>query len=234
MSSKIDLLLEEIIDTDDFQDFVKYARDKYKIPKGGFKKRARTPSSLKVWKYSKNPSMRQSLEKEVRELCKKHCLHRLYGSEVITAYLLYGIAKIPYTKNLGDMCFVSDVVEERKHPFAKITRKEDEYFYPISVRISPQASQRDIIKYIKAVYDPEIKQLQEKYKDPKSSLGKYREKDPHIRERAQFIYYLSQKEHLSPIEIVSRVQQEYGELLDHGHISKIISLERGRASRKEV
>jgi hypothetical protein len=96
--------------------------------------------------------------------------------------------------------------------------------YPVVVRIHPDASQRDIIEFIKKHW-VEIKHYQDQYinrrKDASFKNSKTTE-NKKIKERNDFIY---KNRHLPRKEISTLVAKTFNEYLDYGHIGKIISLE---------
>lgn len=127
----------------------------------------------------------------------------------------------------GTICEVHDVIELTEDPLSDRNNELDNNAFPISLRISPYATQRDLIDYIKSMYATTIKPLQTRYMDKGVSIGKFRTKKEHIKKRNEFI--ISNK-HLPPRQIVSLVADQFGECLDYAHVSKIINLHK----RKEV
>ena len=100
--------------------------------------------------------------------------------------------------------------------------------FPVRVDISPYASKRDILDFIRKNYD-RIKEIQDKHKIKVIKIGKIRSRKPHIQKRNDFIY---KHRHLPRREIMRLVSKKFNEVLDYGHIGKIISLEKKR--RKEM
>lgn len=100
--------------------------------------------------------------------------------------------------------------------------------FPVAIGISPNASQREIIDFIKKMF-PDIKRIQDKYKTKGSRLGKVRTKNPRKQEIGDFIY---ENQNLPYREIVSLVckkfPEEDTESIDEGSVGKIISLENKR------
>ena len=101
-------------------------------------------------------------------------------------------------------------------------------FYPSIIKINPSVSQRDLISFIKSNWDI-IKENQKKSENFTQKIKSLRNKDIKKKERNNFIY---QNRHLPIKKIFKMVSDEFGEILDDGHIGKIISLEKKR--RKEV
>jgi hypothetical protein len=103
--------------------------------------------------------------------------------------------------------------------------------YPVVVRIHPDASQRDVIEYIKKHWKL-IKYYQDSYsnKDQRVSFKHSKTKEnKELKKRNDFIY---KHRHLSRKEIMSMVNKDFGADLDQGSIGKIISLERKKREKK--
>lgn len=100
---------------------------------------------------------------------------------------------------------------------------------PVALFIGPYASQREIIDYVKKLYKLTIKPIQNSYKNPKIKLGKIRKKDEKITIRNEFIY---QNKDLPRKDIMKLVTDTFGEVLDYGHIGKIISIEKLKRENK--
>jgi hypothetical protein len=172
---------------------------------------------------------RRYIKKELKDLCKKYTLSYFDWSDTMRYYLFFGkIKKMDENHNAFNMCLISNLAEEEKDPFGKDVRESDNIAYPIAIRISPYASKRDILDFINKIY-PDIKDYQEESINSKSSIWYRRIGNPKKRERNKFIY----KNKDLPLKKIARlVSDEFEEILDDGHIGKIISFETKR--RKEV
>lgn len=102
--------------------------------------------------------------------------------------------------------------------------------FPVMLAISPFASQRDIVEYVKKFHADHILPIQ------KRSLAKYentpmrnRSKDSSTRDRNDFIY---ENRELPRKEIATSVAKKFKEYLDVGHIGKIISEEKKKRENK--
>jgi hypothetical protein len=129
-----------------------------------------------------------------------------------------------FTKNgasWGTICELQDVEEMKEDPLMDHNIKLDDNAFPLALRISPYATQRDLIDYIKVLYKDTIKPMQDKYLDKEVKIGKFRSKKEHIKKRNAFII---ENQHLPAKKIASLVAKEFDEFLDYGHISKIIYL----------
>lgn len=108
--------------------------------------------------------------------------------------------------------------------------KDKLWKYPVVVRIHPDASQRDVIEYIKKHW-AEIKYYQDEYADRNKEVSFKNSKtkvNMKTKERNDFIY---KNRDLSSKEIASLLAKQ-GIFLDVGHILKIISLEKRRRENK--
>ena len=167
----------------------------------------------------------RKVQNEVWELCKRHAIHPFDFSSVIEWYLYYD--QFVEINNDFDSCNLFktvDVLQEKEEPFGKDIQEADDVAFPISIRISPYASQRDLIDYIKKTYPHGIGFLQDQYKNKSISIGKNRSRKKTIRERNDFIY----KNRNKSLKAIRQLLASMNIFLDDGHISKIISLEKGR------
>lgn len=215
----------EVVDSQSFQEFIKRTKLKYKIPENGF-----TDSTKmylfppKGWVFENNEGKQTELENEIEEICKKCSLHFLDDSTIKT-YLFYGVIDFPVPE-MSNMCFAVDLSEK---PISKKIKKSDDSNFPIVIRISPYASERDILDYVKTTYKDVIYRLQKKHKIEEVEVGKFRKKNSEIAKRNTFIY---ENRHLPMMEIMRLVNKEFKINIDYGLVGKIISNERKR--RKEV
>ena len=172
----------------------------------------------------------KELGREVHKLCEDYGLHFLQWSDAVRLVLFYNQPLEAF--HGADLCMLTDLREEAEEPFTQETQDADNLLFPIAVRISPQATQRDIIDFVEkhAFF---IKQMQEHHLKEVhgQKIGKVKKKDPKIAERNDFIY---EHRHLSRKEIMHALADNFGPdgIIDYGHISKVISLEKKR--RKEL
>lgn len=175
--------------------------------------------------------------KTVGRLCRHFGLDEIMWSSPLEAYILRG--ELP-KENLSTSCVVFDREEmgENEYPHGYYEDEFDfgddgpmrepvelepwSYSHPVIIRVSPYASQREIIDYIKKSYNHHIRPIQERYQDEDVSIGKVRKKKEKIQTRNKFIY---EHKHLPRKEIMQLVTDTFDEVLDYGHIGKIISLE---------
>ncbi len=218
-----------LVDTQEFKDFVDQIRKKYKIPVDGFKDEQRTVPPTE-WPY-RHTETNRAFSRELSRFAQKHHLHHLDGEEVIAHYVFYNELVFYSSPNSYNLCTVSDIPLEKEEPFSKETQEDDDRLFPVAIRVSPYASQRDILDFVKRAYKHEIAPTQATYKEKNVTLGKCKRRKEDIRKRNDLIY---KNRHLPRKEIMHLLTDKYGSdnTLDYAYIGKIISLEKKR--RKEV
>lgn len=220
--------VEEIFNTTEFKKLISYLREKYAIPKNGFSSTQRIfpPES---WIYG-HTKLNFLLSKEIRAFCKKKGIHFLDSSMWIEEYLFYNDFD-PKNMTFGDgtnnLLFVTDLKLEKEEPYGKDTQEDDNLLFPIAIRISPYASLRDIIDYVKKVYTFRIKPLQSQYRKNEIKIGELKKRKDSIKERDNFIY---ENRHLPKKSLLGLVTKKFGvkNMPDYAYIGKIISLEKKR------
>lgn len=215
----------EIVKKDWFRDEIARIRQKYDLPlmDGGLAMSFSKPSDIaESDKYDS-----KVYAKEIESICDKADLNPVEYAHIMTMYLMTGkTADLEeYFKENVRCCCVEDTKESLS--CLDLTAEYEENAFPISLKISPYASQRDIITYIQDCYTDTIKPLQEKYQNQKNLTGRVRSKDVDTQKRNDFIY---DHRELSLMEIVELTVKEYD--LDQAEIAKIISYETKR--RQEV
>lgn len=220
---------QAIAKTDYFVNKIKTLRKDCEIPENGFE----CPSeSWPLPPTGFNRKHHTKLHSGLEEICKKYSLHYLDWFGAIEMYLFYNKLEDPiHNTNAGDLCYIADLVLEKEDPFGKNTQENDDLSYPLAIRVSPYASQRDIIDFVKKTYKFGIKELQNKYKAKEVKIGKIKSKKSDIQARNEFIY---ENRNLPRRKIMEMVLEKFGNKLavDYGYIGKIISLEKKR--RKEL
>lgn len=217
----------EIIDRQDFQEFLKKAKHKYKIPQAGFVDSAELYIfPPKEWELKNDEIMIKKLENEIEKICKKYHLHSLDDSTVKT-YLFYNKIDFPVPE-MSNLCLVADLVRSKREPLSRKIDESDDLLFPIAIRVSPYASERDIIDYIRTTYKGAISRLQKRYQTNGVTIGKFKKRKANIMERNDFIY---RNRDLSSNEIAGLLAKQ-GIFIDVGHILKIISLEKKRRENK--
>ncbi|MFA6096858.1 MAG: hypothetical protein WC788_04490 [Candidatus Paceibacterota bacterium] len=224
----------EITKNEYFVETIKELRNKYKIPDKGFGPDpdghySMPPHNLIL---ENNFNSYNNLRNDIIEkICKKYKLHYFDFSDVILQYIYYNKLYPIYELSACGLFRVEDVIEEKIEPFGELFQKSDDMAYPISIRISPYASQRDIVDFIKnkTIWKREIEYLQNKYKDKNIKIGKIKAKKQLTQKRNQFIY---SNKSLPRKRIKELVSNKFKTDLDYEYIGKIISMEKKR--RKEL
>lgn len=224
--------MREIIESEYFQTFIKDTRKRYSIPNDGFP--AKGNSRLfppEKWVGRDNSEIYKQYREEIRVFSRKYHWHHLDGIDILDNYIFYNKTDFPFSPNSFNVCMVADLVGEKEEPYADVTQEDDDALFPIAVRISPYASLRDILDFIRRAYKYEIKFLQEQYREKGIKLGKFKKRKTSIQERNEFIY---QNRNLPRKEIMRLVTDKFGgnNSIDYGYIGKIISMEKKK--RKEL
>jgi hypothetical protein len=178
--------------------------------------------------------------------------NNMYFKHVLRAYIFFNKflfdevrASLPIALRLTNLCDLNDAkenieeylgTEEENYSDPEMTemyvgsQRSLTDLFPIAINIHPEASQRDIIDFIKKNW-PHIKALQTRRKNENSKVLHSRTKiNESIKERDQFICELH-KNGMSTKGIrkeLANMQQ----FLDDGHILKIISKSRKRHEKK--
>ncbi len=238
---KIEAYLRYVINKVAFQDEVHFTRRKLEIPSAGFN------IDIKDGDYS-FAHMSPIIESYIQGLLDKRRINKL-GQYVVSIcdkyeiiyedmwynivqnYILFN--KLPIIDNLYkhqifDLCYLEDSRQTEleigghfDHPELDSRGKR----FPISIRISPYATQRDVIDYIENRFR-QINDIQRKYVHPEIKLGNVRKKqNPEL---DQFIFELKEAG-LTQSEISKRALKKFPESnLDKGSVGKKISIEKKR------
>jgi len=209
---------EEVINTEKFSKSIVSLRKKYGLSEHGIRGSNDFMDlfpKLTYELYYKNKAFQEDLD----ALLLEYGLDPLMWGSELTEYIVADeFSAEPYV-SLCNTWDYKKFVEKNEVRLA--TRIHHQDIYPIVLGISPFASERDILDYIKHTYSQVIKPLQEKYKNQTLKIGAVKKKKPKIQERNEFIYM---NKELPRREIMSLVNDKFGEVLDYGHIGKIISL----------
>jgi len=175
----------------------------------------------------------RKLRQEIYSMCRDYGLYYLWALQ-IESIVFYNEPLSPSIDDAYDICHLADLRMEADQPSIRTDILDfDNLLFPLAIRISPFASQRDILDYVRK-NAPMIKREQERYlnESGKIRIGKVKKRKEKIRGRNDFIY---ENRHLPHREIMQLVMEKFGDSSDtpdQGHIGKIISLEKKR--RKEV
>ncbi len=146
-----------------------------------------------------------------------YLFHNVVPHEVFDWFLeTTNVCKLSETSNLSHI----------NNKEIKLIEKENT-IYPITVKISPNATQRDIINFISQNWN-DIQWLQKKYTNPLNKIGKFKTRNERKREIYDFVYKNRYK--YNSKDMLKILYEKYGTALeiDQGLIGKIISLEKER------
>jgi hypothetical protein len=226
-NKKMKNYINEIFSSSSFQEFTKDIRKKYYIPKNGFKSSQENDCvPPRVWSTKVSPEQKKEFDEEIIKISKKYNIHFIDGINIFEDYLFFNNTEYAHINMHGlGMCLTDDIVLRKEEPYLQKMEEEDDFQYPIAIRISPYASLRDILDFVKRAYKHDISRLQKKYKKDKVRIGKIRKKNSFIEERNNFIY---ENKDLPRKKIMSLLYRKYknkeGFDIDEANISKIISL----------
>lgn len=216
---KLWLYFLDLLNSDYVKNKISVWRTKYQIPAQGFVDEQQTIPPLN-WLHSHTDKQTELL-KEIDLVCKKYKLAILDWGDAFQYYLFYGTFNFPYFTDAHNLCRVQDISEIREEKLKGHITNDDDVNYPIAIRVSPYATQRDIVDYVKKMYSV-ISEYQSKYKSPDSKIGKIKIKK--VQERDEFIY---QNRNLPGKKIATLVQNKFGgRLLPYSYIHKIKSREK--------
>ena len=228
---KIVNFLVDLVKKDKFSAFAKLLRNKYSIPIGGFVIDKFPCSCIpEEWNYKHDSVKIKELRKEIKDFCKPYRLSIKDWISVLEGYIFYNKILISISHNSYNLCYTVDILKKKDSSGTELS-KEDTNAYPVGLLISPYATERDILDYVRNIYKTEIKPLQDKYKEGGLSfvIGKSKTKKGDIQKRNDLIY---KNKDLSLKEISHLIREEKLELIDEGHIGAIRSQK--RKSLKEV
>jgi len=234
---KLSHYFTDLLKRDNFQGKIKSIKDKYKIPPEGL-----------PWEGNKSDQMvdaflsMDGVEEEIDNLATSFGLYDYSWHSFLGTYLLFNRSNFkdyPYYALSFDLCHLEEYPNDELDEFIEKASKDEQDYeqerkvrknkeFPVAIRISPYASERDIIDFIKKNFS-EIEAHQSTHRSDKIKIGKVKKKKPHIQERNDFIFA---HRNLPRKKIMTMVTDKFQETLDYGHIGKIISLEIKR--RKEV
>jgi len=215
----------DLVKSNSFQKNILEIRKKYKIPENGF------PEAELLEIYGKETDDYEDMFVEIMDICTKYKLFFEDWYIIISEYVLSNEIDSEFSDNNQNVCIVRDLDEDKTKQDDDcdcISCKNRNEIYPIGIKISPYASKRDIIDYIRKNFGL-VKSLQERYKNPKIMIGRVRKKKQSIQERNDFIY---ENRELSINETKKQVEEKFGESLDYEYIGKIRSEEAKK--RKEM
>ncbi len=245
--------LDDFIDSEYFQEQVENIRRKFQIPKNGFNMPKEEQKNIKKYKYSILYVPKELLQRKkeilkpfnllVKDILKKFPINDTTIRVIFNIYIfhnkkIYILLNDPVDEvNLCRVESIKDEIEEyeflagKEEAFDIIKNKFDDY--PVIIKLYPNISQNELIYYIKRNWEVIKKLHLNHYADRGSkfslNIPQTKGRNLKIKERNDFIY----KSKLLPRKkIMKLVSDKFNEVLDVGHIGKIISIENKR--RKKV
>lgn len=196
---KLQTYLENIVRKEDFITDLKKIRAELKLPENGIDTVAEnTAGSFNFHKEEKLFSL-------IDWLVDKHEMGIFKSAKIPLAYLvIYDKIVLP---EYYDVCSVQDV---RRSDWSKNMYGETLYSdstHPISIRVNPHASEREIIDFVKHHYKKYIQPLQTLYKNRRSTIGKNRKRENKSIMIADFVY---EHRELPLEEISQKMKAEIG------------------------
>lgn len=221
-----------LVKTEEFISTIAKIRAKYGIPPQGFPSPTDGSKSFEpdewIYKYT---ATRNEFKVKVKGICHKYGLHFAPWEDHIQLYIFYNtIEELLEAAQEGALCTLADLANEKEEPFSEESQEADIRFYPLAIRISPHASERDIIEFVRLVYKRDIKPAQDQYivSHKLPNIIRLKGRKPSVQERDDFIY---QSRELSQKEIKALVKQKFGTNLEYAYIGKIISRENKRRQK---
>lgn len=226
--------LVDFINSDNFQKQITEIRKRFGIPMSGYPvgpKDEEAIKNLKIFYFPEGFTKEKSRDVKIglRKMISKFPVSGYKITFGFFIYLVHNIVKTELFEEeflLNNLCNLVDMKEfiSEREGMPEIIEKDMQEMttkHPIALFIRPEATQRDIVDYVKEVW-AYIEIYKCKYLDKKSKVGKIKRKDEKIKERNDFIY---KNRHLPRKEIMRMITDTFDEIIDYGHIGKIISLE---------
>lgn len=155
-------------------------------------------------------------------MCKDLFLHPIGWLRFFQVYFFYGKADFEALEpHEAQLCMLTNTLHEEKKPLSDEIRDMDDSAFPIKIGISPYATQRDVLDFVKKLFSSVVQPMLDDYKSPSSKIGKMRKKRK--RERDSRIYEIKEQK---PIQRIRTIKKEFGEDLDFGEVTKIISVQK--------
>jgi hypothetical protein len=197
--TKLQTYLENIARKEVFISDLKKIRKELKLPENGI------DTVIENTAGSFNFHKKEKLLNLIDWLVDKHKMGMFKSAEIPLEYLvLYDKIVLP---EYYDVCAIQDLKQQdwSKNRYGETLYSDSTH--PISIRISPHASEREIIDFIKSNYTKYLRPLQTLYKNRRSTIGKNRKRTSRTIIIADFIY---ENRDLSSKEISEKMKAEIG------------------------
>lgn len=228
-SSKIDTktrsYLEQLLASRKFKERLKFFREEYAIPRSGF--------DLTVFDemvvseiYPRIPDKIIDADrfiKSINNMLSKYGFSRAWFDFFSDLILFNWLGD---TKDQRQIFLMNLGHSNRYLADDKVTLEVRLQSNPIAILIPSFASQRDINEFISLNW-AQIRAFQKKYGRKKQRITKFRRKNSRIKQRNDFIY---NNRSLSKKDLMARVSDEFGDVMDYTYLAKIITEETKKRS----
>jgi hypothetical protein len=219
--TKLINFLEQLIRNEPFIKELQIIRKKYDIPYDGFGFlfSSKEEAEIFAFKYpsdwDSSPKNIKSVDNDLDVLTKKFDLGPVENWRDELKFILF--YDYVHLKDMMDLSLIDEVGVKGGDSMWNAKT------HPIAIRITPYASQRDVINYIKANFNKLVLPIQNKYRSPNMKLGIHRTKGEHNQYIHDFIY---DHRDVPAKELVGSVLRIFGVSMDHAHIQKIKDIEK--------
>ena len=216
-----------------FQKEVARFRKKYSLPKKGFPL-DKVKGFIKFLHSDKWVAFTEEINK-IAEI--KYGLYSNWGAHTFRHYVLYNKLEEPEFGTLSQFKIADMTLMFKKYEdYSDQDKKEKDLMsyeekiemlkhisknYPCAIFIGPYAGEREVVDYVKKIWNIGIKPILKEYKNPKVKLGKIRKRNPSKQKRNKFIY----ENRKLGSKLTSLVAEKFGDLLDYTYILRIIKAE---------
>ncbi len=230
--------VRSLVNDVDFRNEVATIRKRYSLPPEGIQENIKDELAFieKLLPHIDERGEEWSFQKEVFDLTSQFSLS-LPWLGAGTGYVLYDDFFFARVSSLVEAIDLSEVlVEQEKYDDNPVLDENGEEVpidmmrnivegFPISLLISPYATGRDIVDYVKKRYKDDIEPMQLKHREAVSRIGSVRKRNKKTQERDEFIF---SNRNLRRKQIAQLISDKYGVNLDYTYISKIIAKKRKR------
>jgi len=224
--TKIYLYLVSLSCDPDFVEEIKKIRKEYNLPPNGYEKNITDEFEFinSIPPYIKQNEDEVYFQQAIYHLSCRYKL-ALPWIEQITKYVLYDDFFFSETTPLVETIPTVEMIDNEEEDldldidYRQRALKNIYEGFPVAIFISPYATGKDIIDYIKKRYKKEIEPIQLKHREPGVKIGKIRKRNQEIQNRDNFI---CKHRDLPAGELVTRVNREFGIIMDYTYLNKII------------
>ncbi len=180
-----------ITESGEFNKKIKKIRVAHGIPKDGYShpdkgEWTHPPFEWKAQKDRDRLPARSRVQQDLNSLCVEYSLLPRDWTSLMEDYLFYDHVLFSAEPHARNLCFMSDAVTGTDLLGHKIDQTHRQA-YPLLIHISPYASERDILDFIRKTFNPEMARILTQYKKSDVKIGKYRKRNQTVRERNQLL-----------------------------------------------